>query len=134
MKRAGISAIGAASLGPDTRPPLECREGDPPPAVEPDPFALQNEALEAVVLGSVAARAHLALRVHDAVPRDRAPAGQSVERIAREARVVRKAREASDLPVRRDAAPRDAQDDRPDPAVGAFGEGQAVLQSKGAGA
>jgi hypothetical protein len=63
-------------------------EGDAAGRVERDALAAQQAALE-VLEGGVGAPAHLAPRVHDAVPGDVAALAQRRERVAHLARAAR---------------------------------------------
>ena len=97
------------------------------PGVESNALPLEEKPLHESHRAAVAADADAALRVHDAMPGEAAPLGQSRERVADEARLPCHSGQPRDLAVRCDATARNARDDRIDPLAPANAGGQCPL-------
>ena len=89
---------------------------DPPPGGELDSFSFQQMPLQLMRVGC-RARADLAGRVHDAVPRKIAGRRKVMQRVADLPGVTVQSGERCDLTVRGHSAPWDASHDGIDPVV-----------------
>lgn len=121
-----------AAPSPPGRPgsagaPAKDREIDRAGLVEPDSLPLEAPPLNGARGTAVGAEADATPRVDDAVPGDATPGGERVQGVPDEPRVPGKVREPGDLAIRRDAAARDARDDREDPLAPATRRGQSGL-------
>ena len=92
----------------------------PPLRIELGSLRLEQHSLQLVRI-TAGARADLAFRVHDAMPRHVAFFGKVVERVADLAGVTFEAGDLGDLSVRRDASARDFAYDGPDELVAFHG-------------
>lgn len=123
------SALGSLPRRPGA--PLKSRERNRSPAVERDPFPLEEATLHEIHRRIAGAQADAPLRVDNSVPGETAALFEHGQSVADEPRVTRQTSQARDLAVGRHTASRDPRDDRIDPPVGALGLGHGSQNTNG---